>query len=93
VLGMHYLCFRVNADGEDVILVKHVLGLLADDITLRDGMLFSDGVAQKEPCLNPDVPDRVLRHGHNRAEPASPAKYSFTSGQRTGPRYSRTALE
>ena len=50
--------FRAReADGGEVNLVKRVLGLPGDEIAVRDGVLFLNGVPQREPYLNPDLPD------------------------------------
>ncbi len=46
-----------TADGGEVYLVKRVLGLPGDEIAVRDGVLFLDGVPQREPYLNRDSPD------------------------------------
>ncbi len=37
--------------------MKRVLGLPGDEIAVRDGVLFLDGVPQREPYLNRDSPD------------------------------------
>jgi signal peptidase I len=49
--------FRANADQEDAVLVKRVLGLPEVKIALRDSELFLNGVPQKEPYPNPDAPE------------------------------------
>jgi len=51
------IVFKANADGGEVVLVKRVLGLPGDEIALRDGVLFINGVPQREPYLNPGAPD------------------------------------
>ncbi len=45
----------VEGNGED--LIKRVVGLPGDTIAVRDGTLFVNGEAQKEPYTNKAVPD------------------------------------
>ncbi len=50
--------FRARkADGEEVNLVKRVLGLPGDEIAVQDGVLLLNGVPQKERYLNRDPAD------------------------------------
>ncbi len=46
-----------TADGGEVYLVKRVLGLPGDEIAVRDGVLFLNGVLQRESYLNRDSAD------------------------------------
>ena len=45
----------VEGGGED--LIKRVVGVPGDEISVRNGTLFVNGEAQKEPYVNRDVPD------------------------------------
>lgn len=50
--------FRARkADGGEVNLVKRVLGLPGDEVAVRNGVLFLNGVPQKERYLNRDPAD------------------------------------
>jgi signal peptidase I len=54
----HIVVFKTEtANGAEEHLVKRVVGLPGDEIAVRDGVLFVDGVPQKEPYLNPALPD------------------------------------
>ncbi len=48
----------VEEDGRHMIMVKRVIGVPGDRIHLRDGVVFLNGVAQREPYITPvDVHD------------------------------------
>jgi signal peptidase I len=46
----------VEGDGQD--LIKRVVGVPGDEIAVRGGKLFVNGVPQKEPYVNKKYPDR-----------------------------------
>ena len=46
----------VEGDGQD--LIKRVVGVPGDEIAVRGGKLFVNGVPQKEPYVNKKFPDR-----------------------------------
>ena len=46
----------VQGDGQD--LIKRVVGVPGDEIAVRGGKLFVNGVPQKEPYVNKKYPDR-----------------------------------
>ncbi len=51
--------FKVkSAEGEEEYLIKRVVGLPADKISVRSGRLFINGVPQKESYLNKKLPDK-----------------------------------
>jgi signal peptidase I len=54
----HIVVFEVETtSGAEQHLVKRVVGLPEDEIAVREGVLFVNGVPQKEPYLNPALPD------------------------------------
>jgi signal peptidase I len=54
----HIVVFEVEtASGAEEHLVKRVVGLPEDEIAVREGVLLVNGVPQKEPYLNPALPD------------------------------------
>ena len=55
----HIVVFEVKtASGTEEHLVKRVVGLPGDEIAVREGVLLVNGVPQKEPYLNPALPDQ-----------------------------------
>lgn len=71
-----------NEDGEEMNLVKRVVGLPGDQVAVQNGVLFLNGMPQRESYLNPDLPDEssfgpmwvppehVFVMGDNRADSA-----------------------
>jgi signal peptidase I len=54
----HIVVFEVETtSGAEEHLVKRVVGLPEDEIAVREGVLLVNGVPQKEPYLNPALPD------------------------------------
>jgi signal peptidase I len=55
----HIVVFEVETtSGAEEHLVKRVVGLPGDEIAVREGVLLVNGVPQKEPYLNPALPDQ-----------------------------------
>lgn len=46
-----------SVEGGDEDLIKRVVGVPGDTVSVRDGTLFVNGEAQKEPYVNRDAPD------------------------------------
>jgi signal peptidase I len=46
-----------SVEGGDEDLIKRVVGVPGDTVSVRDGTLFVNGEAQKEPYVNQDAPD------------------------------------
>ncbi len=46
-----------SVEGEEDDLIKRVVGVPGDEISVRNGTLFVNGEAQKEPYVNRDTPD------------------------------------
>jgi signal peptidase I len=71
-----------DEDGEEMNLVKRVVGLPGDQVAVQNGVLFLNGMPQRESYLNPDLPDEssfgpmwvppehVFVMGDNRADSA-----------------------
>jgi signal peptidase I len=54
----HIVVFEVETtSGAEQHLVKRVVGLPEDEIAVREGVLLVNGMPQKEPYLNPALPD------------------------------------
>ncbi len=54
----HIVVFEVETtSGAEQHLVKRVVGLPEDEIAVREGVLFVNGVPQKEQYVNPALPD------------------------------------
>ena len=54
----HIVVFEVEtASGAEEHLVKRVVGLPEDEIAVREGVLLVNGMPQKEPYVNPALPD------------------------------------
>jgi signal peptidase I len=47
-----------SVEGDDQDLIKRVVGVPGDEIAVRGGKLFVNGVPQKEPYVNKKYPDR-----------------------------------
>ena len=71
-----------DENGEEMNLVKRVVGLPGDQVAVQNGVLFLNGMPQRESYLNPDLPDEssfgpmwvppehVFVMGDNRADSA-----------------------